>query len=114
MAQTFTIGKSVPRVDGIEKVTGKARFVYDLRLEGMLHGKTLRSPHPHAKIRKLEIGRAASLEGVKAVMTARDLPDVLHGDMIIDTPTFARDRVIYVGEPIAAVAAETPELAEEA
>ena len=69
------VGHSVPRVDGIEKVTGKAKFLGDLAIPGMLHGKILRSSYPHARILAIDTSRAESLPGVAAVFTAADLGD---------------------------------------
>ncbi|HWO41562.1 MAG TPA: xanthine dehydrogenase family protein molybdopterin-binding subunit [Candidatus Eisenbacteria bacterium] len=106
------VGKSVPRVDGWDKVTGRAKFLSDLRLPGMLYGKILRSPYPHARIVSLDASRAEALAGVAAVVTAADLHDV--NPIYNGRPVVAMEKVRYVGEPVAAVAATDPTVAEEA
>ena len=106
------VGHSVPRVDGIEKVTGKAKFLGDLIIPGMLHGKILRSPYPHARILSIDSSRAEALPGVVAVLTAADTTDLV--PTYNGRPVIAKDKVRYVGEPIAAVAAVDLETAEEA
>jgi CO/xanthine dehydrogenase Mo-binding subunit len=113
MAYT-TIGKPLGRIEGPAKVTGQATYSSDVRLPGMLWGKVLRSPLPHARIVRLETRRAERLPGVLAVLTAADLPDVLIGRRVYDMPVLARDRVRFIGEKVAVVAAEDPDVAEEA
>ena len=71
------VGQSVPRVDGIEKVTGKAKFLGDLVIPGMLHGKIFRSPYPHARILSVDASKAEALPGVAAVLTAADIGDLV-------------------------------------
>lgn len=110
----FVVGKPIGRVDGPEKVTGKARYTADVLLPGFVWGKALRSPLPHAKIVRVETAKAKALPGVLAVLTAKDLPNVLVGRRMFDMPILARDRVRFIGEKVAAVAAENPETAEEA
>jgi 4-hydroxybenzoyl-CoA reductase alpha subunit len=106
MAQAFdVVGRTVPRVDGEEKVTGRAQYVADITLPGMLHGAVLRSPHAHARIRRIDISRARQLPGVRAVVTADDTPKRLWGAFVRDQPALAIDKVRYVGEEVAAVAA---------
>ena len=105
------------RADAIEKVTGAARFVTDLAVPGMLHGRILRSPIPHGRIVRVDAGRALALPGVRAVLTGADLAGLAEthwGLYLRDRPVIAVDRVRYVGEPVAAVAAESELLAEEA
>jgi carbon-monoxide dehydrogenase large subunit len=114
MAQFVAIGKPVGRVEGEAKVTGAARYAADINLPGMLWGKCLRSPLPHARIVRIDTARAAALPGVRAVITAADLPDRLWGRWLKDMPVLARDRVRFVGEKVAAVAADDPDIAEEA
>ncbi len=114
MSATRVVGKRLPRVDAYGKVTGTAVFGADFALPGMLHGKIVRSREPHARIVSIDTRRAAALPGVRAVIAAADVPDVLFGGALKDEPVFARDRVRYVGQPIAAVAATTPEAAEAA
>jgi CO/xanthine dehydrogenase Mo-binding subunit len=106
------VGHSVPRVDGIEKVTGKAKFLADLVLPGMLHGKILRSPYAHARILSNDSSKAEALPGVAAVLTAADLSDLV--STYNGRPVIAANKVRYVGEPVAAVAATDPATAEEA
>lgn len=109
------VGKSIPRVDVVSKLTGQAVFAEDMKLPGpMLHGRILRSPHPHALVKRVDTSKAEKLEGVRAVATAADLPDTRLGRNLRDETYFATDKVRYVGERIAAVAADTREIAEEA
>jgi len=108
------IGKSVTRVDGREKVTGTAVYAYDMELPRMLYGKIHRSRFPHAEIVSIDKSSAIEVPGVRAIVTAADISDGLRGRGLLDTPILARGKVRYVGEPIAAVAAETLEAAEEA
>jgi CO/xanthine dehydrogenase Mo-binding subunit len=105
------------RQDAVEKVTGAAIFVSDVSVPGMLHGKILRSPFPHARILRVDATRALALPGVVAVLTGEDLaalPSPAWGLYFRDRPVIARERVRYVGEPVAAVAAEDEYTAEEA
>lgn len=108
------IGKDVARIDALEKATGEAKFTVDLKLPGMLHGKILRSSYAHAKIVSLDVSKAAKLPGVRAVITGRDVPQYRFGIVLRDRPVLAVDRVRFVGEPVAAVAADSLEIAEEA
>jgi CO/xanthine dehydrogenase Mo-binding subunit len=114
MGEFEVIGKSLPRVDAFDRVTGKATYTDDIKLHNMLYGKVLGSPYAHAKILNIDKSRAEKLSGVKAIITAFDVPDVRWGFMIKDQPLFARDKVLYIGEPIAAVAAIDRNIAEEA
>jgi CO/xanthine dehydrogenase Mo-binding subunit len=106
------VGHSVSRVDGIDKVTGKAKFLGDLAIPGMLHGQILRSPYPHAKILSIDSSKAEALPRVAAVLSAADL------DHLVPTyngrPVIATNKVRYIGEPVAAVAAEDLATAKEA
>jgi CO/xanthine dehydrogenase Mo-binding subunit len=108
------VGQSIGRVDGIEKVRGEARYSADVTLPGLIWGKALRSPLPHARIGRIDTSRARTLPGVLAVLTARDLPDVLVGRRMFDMPLLARDRVRFIGEKVAVVAAADLDVAEEA
>ncbi len=110
----WTVGKSVTRGEGPDKVSGKAVFTADIVLPGMLWGKVLRSPFPHAKITNIDTSQAKNVPGVHAVITAEDLSDNRVGRLLRDMPVLARERVRFVGEKVAAVAAETSEAAEEA
>ena len=106
------VGHSVPRVDGVDKVTGKAKFVGDIDVPGMLYGKILRSPYPHARIRAIDATEAEALPGVVAVLTAADIDDL--NPIYNGRPIIAMHKVRYVGEPVAAVAALDLATAEEA
>lgn len=106
------VGQSIARVDGIEKVTGKAKFTGDLRIAGMLHGKILRSPYPHARIKSIDASRAEALPGVAAVLTAKDISGT--HPYYSGRPVIAIEKVRYVGEPVAAVAAEDLRIATDA
>jgi 4-hydroxybenzoyl-CoA reductase subunit alpha len=110
------VGKRIPHRDSVEKVTGSAVFTSDIKLSGMLYGKILRSTVPHAKIRKIDISKAAKLRGVKAIITSRDTPLVKYSI----SPTWADQMILddqklrCIGDEIAAVAAVTEEIAEAA
>jgi CO/xanthine dehydrogenase Mo-binding subunit len=118
------VGTRPIRHDGVEKVTGRANFGADFSLPGMLWGKVLRSPHAHARIRGIDVRAAEALDGVKAIATSADLPEIPSEQAFIsEAPTnfrdlsrniLARDKVLYHGHPVAAVAATTREIAEEA
>lgn len=110
------VGSSAPRVDGAAKVSGIAQYTADLELPGLLHAKVLRSPHPHARLLKVDVNRAAALPGVVAVVTRDDLEGLNphYGAVVEDQPVLAMDRVRCVGDLVAAVAAEEVEIAEEA
>ncbi len=112
--ETRVVGKSLPRLDAAGKVTGTAIYAADFALPGMLHGKILRSREPHARLVRIDASRALALPGVRAVITAADIPDVRYGGALKDETVFARDKVRYVGQPVAAVAAATREAAEAA
>ncbi|MBT5256872.1 MAG: xanthine dehydrogenase family protein molybdopterin-binding subunit, partial [Alphaproteobacteria bacterium] len=118
------VGKNTQRPDGPDKVTGRARYGDDMIVPGMLHGKTLRSPHAHAKIISIDTSEAEALSGVKAVVTYKDIPDhpllaPPYGPMITDfhdisRNIMARDKVFYDGHPVAAVAATSERIAKAA
>src|SRR5215469_7453003 len=114
------LGQRVARVDALEKVTGRARYTSDMKLPGMLHGVFLRSRHAHAWIKRIDTSKAEALPGVRAVLTQAKLAgrvakivDEAHGTSI-DFQAFADKKVRYQGEKIAAVAATTRAIAEEA
>ena len=111
---TRAIGQSVVRGEGPDKVTGRTIYAADVSLPGMLWGKVLRSPFPHARIVSVDTTEAKAVPGVHAVITAADLPESLVGRRLRDMPVLAREVVRFVGEKVAAVAAETEEAAEEA
>ncbi len=118
------IGTRPIRHDGVDKVTGRARYGADYSFPAMLHGKVLRSPHAHARIVAIRTERAAALEGVKAIITGDDFPDIpgttaMMGELVINTHylslnVMARGKVLYDGHAVAAVAAVSPHVAEEA
>jgi carbon-monoxide dehydrogenase large subunit len=109
-----TIGKMIGRVEGPDKVSGRAKYSADHILPGTVWGKCLRSALPHAKILNIDTSKAEALPGVSAVLTAKDIPAVLTGRRIRDMPMLAQDRVRFIGEKIAVVASEDPGVAEEA
>src|SRR2546426_2443416 len=108
------VGKPIGRIDGVEKVSGEARYSGDVSVPGLIWGKALRSPLPHARIVRIDTSRAKALPGVLAVLTAQDLPNILVGRRMFDMPLLARDRVRFIGEKVAVVAAPDPDIAEEA
>ena len=108
------IGKSAPKIEGVKKVTGQALYTADHVLPGTVWGKVLRSPYPHARITRMNTERAKAHDGVLAILTAADIPDVLTGRRLRDMPMLAKDRVRFIGEKVAVVAAAEPYVAEEA
>ncbi len=102
------------RQDGKVKVTGSGRYAADLTLSGQLHAKFRYADHTHARIVSIDASRARAMPGVFAVLTHEDVPDVLYGDLAKDRRLFARERVRFEGDVVAAVAALTPEIAAEA
>lgn len=104
----------VRRLKASEKTTGHAVFSGDIKLEGLLTGKILRSQIPHARIKEIRLDKARSLPGVVAVITGQDFPDVRFGFAIQDEVVMARDKIRYIGEPVAAVAAVDAKTAEQA
>ncbi len=120
MPRLSVVGKSLPRVDARDKVTGRAEYVSDMQLPGMLHAKVLRSAYAHARILSVDTSEAERLPGVRAVITGADMPkdaplDVLRKELYAVPPySLATDRARYTGEEIAAVAADDELTAEEA
>ena len=114
MPEYHAIGSPTPRVEGVEKITGTARYATDQSLPGMLHGRLLHSPRAHARIVRIDASAARALPGVHAVITGEDVGDRLYGRRIKDMPVLARGRVRYSGERLAAVAAESSEIARRA
>src|SRR5512145_3405710 len=110
------VGQPLPKVDAWAKVTGETRYADDLVLPRMAHGKLLRSPHPHALIKRIDTGRARALPGVYAVITGHDLPRVKFGILPVsqDEEALCTEKVRMVGDPVAAVAAVDEETAEAA
>ena len=108
-------GRSIPRTDAPLKVTGKLAYGGDFDQQGFLHGKILRSPHPHALIKSIKVDRAKQLPGVAAVLTAKEVPGRNgFGAIIPDQPVICGDKVRYVGDAVALVAAETEMIAQKA
>src|SRR6266511_3923238 len=122
--QYTVIGTRPIRPDGVDKVTGRAQYGADIRLTGMLFGRIKRSPHAHARIKSIDVSRALALPGVKAVVTSADLPSA--ADRIQDlgegaanlrdlsNNVLAGAKVLYTGHAVAAVAATSPHIAQEA
>ncbi len=118
------VGKRPIRPDGVDKVTGRARYGADINPVGVLHGKILRSPHAHARIKSIDVSRAQAHPGVKVVVTAKDLPfaslskEELGGEYLrlkfVSDHLLASDKVLFIGHGVAAVAASSPHVAEEA
>ena len=118
------VGTRPVRPDGVDKVTGRAEYGADIKLTGLLHGKVLRSPHAHARIKSIDTSRAEAYPGVKAVITGKDLPfsslsrqelgDGYQKLKFLCDNILASDKVLYIGHPVAAVAAIGPHVAEEA
>jgi xanthine dehydrogenase molybdenum-binding subunit len=125
MATTYkVIGTRPIRHDGLDKVTGRAQYGADIQLAGLLHGRILRSPHAHARIKSIDVRAAAAVPGVEAIATSADLPDP--GDRVaelgegavnmrhLSSNILAHDKVLYKGAAVAAIAATSPHIAEEA
>lgn len=108
------VGRPLGRIEGPDKVGGKTLYTADVKLSGMIWGRCLRSPYPHAKILRIDTGRAKRLRGVRAVLTGEDLPGLRVGLSLQDNPVLALGKVRFAGEKVAAVAADEPEIAEEA
>lgn len=115
-SRAVSVGRSVQRLDGREKLRGQAQFVGDMSLPRMLYGKVLRSPVPHARIVSLDVSKAEAMPGVACVLTGEDLADIdpYWGHAIKDRPIVAIGKVRFHGEPVAAVAAEDEATAERA
>jgi CO/xanthine dehydrogenase Mo-binding subunit len=117
------IGTSPIRPDGVDKVTGRAQYGADLNLPGQIYGKVLRSPHAHARLKRIDTTRAAAIPGVFAIITGKDFPESEHGEIggegggdVSDLAKniMARDKVLYHGHAVAAVAAKSLTIAQEA
>jgi CO/xanthine dehydrogenase Mo-binding subunit len=109
-----SIGTSVDRREGAHKVQGSTLYSADVRLDGTLHGAILRSPLPYARITRIDVTAARALPGVHAILTGLDIPDRLAGRSLADVPILCRDVVRFIGDPVAAVAAETSAIAQQA
>jgi CO/xanthine dehydrogenase Mo-binding subunit len=108
------VGVSIPRPDGPEKVTGRVQYVADIQPKGLLHAKLLRSPHAHARIVSIDTSAAKALPGVRAVITAKDIPHLKKKAPTRAHAVLAIDRAVFMGQPVAAVAADELAIAEEA
>lgn len=114
MSEHAFIGKSLPKIDAREKVTGEAQYCVDVRLPGMLYGKIKRSPLPCAKISHIDTTKAERVRGVAAVITGADTPKIPYGVYVPDEVPLATDMVRFVGDEVAAVAAFDEDVAAEA
>jgi CO/xanthine dehydrogenase Mo-binding subunit len=116
--ETPQVGRSVPRLESWLKVTGRAEYVHNLRLPGMLYGKIFRSSVAHGRIKRIDVAAAQAVGGVHRVFTGEDvrklIPEPYYGPAFHDQPVLALDKVRYVGEPVAVVLAADPHVAEEA
>ncbi len=108
------IGRSIPRSDALDQVLGKIKYTEDLRFPGMLHLRFLRSKHAHAGIRRIDTSRAEVAPGVVGVITGKDVPFNRIGAFVQDQPVLADERVRYLGDPVAAVAATSVKAADRA
>ncbi len=108
------VGVAIPRPDGPEKVTGRVQYVADIQAKGLLHAKLLRSPHAHARIISIDTSAAKALPGVRAVLTAKDIPHLKKKAPTRAHAVLAIDRAVFMGQPVAAVAADELAIAEEA
>lgn len=117
MEEQFSIvGRAIPRNDGVEKAVGEAKYLDDIDFPGLLHGRILRSPYPHARIVQINTRRAESLPGVQAVITGQDVPDIKFSFVqeLADKYILCKDKVRYAGDEVAAVCAVNPETANRA
>ena len=127
MTEEFSVvGKRITQVDAVAKATGAARYTPDIKLPGMLVGRVLHSPYPHAKIKKIDKSKAEKLTGIEAVITIDDTPKILWARSFRDLPMapsgsiqhadeyILADKARYVGDPVAAVAAVDEKTADEA
>src|SRR6185437_10271875 len=112
------VGRSVDRLEGQAKVTGRTEYVHNLRLPGMLHAKIFRSTVPHGRIRHIDTAAAQAMPGVERVVTGEDvralIPKPYFGPAFHDQPILALEKVHYAGEPVAVVLAADPHVADEA
>jgi CO/xanthine dehydrogenase Mo-binding subunit len=114
MVETKSVGTPVPRGEGSGKVSGQTVYAADVKLPGLLWAKILRSPHPHARIRHVDISRAEKIGGVKAIIAGADVKGFFVGKQIRDMPVLCWDKARFVGDRVAAVAAESVDAAEDA
>ncbi|MBN8477730.1 MAG: xanthine dehydrogenase family protein [Burkholderiales bacterium] len=111
-----TVGERLPRNDVLYKVRGRARYAANIPMDEALHCRFVRSPHPHARIARVDVSGAWKIPGVKAILTADDIPEarLLVGTIKDDTPILAKHKVRYAGEPVVAIAADSVAAADEA
>src|SRR5262245_54418120 len=114
MSELKVVGTPVPRDEGSDKVSGRTVYAADVNLVGTLWAKILRSPHAHARIRHIDVSKAQRVPGVKAILTGAEIEGHLIGKQIRDMPVLCWDRVRFVGDRVAAVAAESVDAAQEA
>ena len=112
--KTSVIGRLLGRVEGESKVTGSSAYAADIMRPGTLWAGFLRSPYPHARVVKIDVRRAQRLGGVKTVLTGKEVSRRLEGVSLLDKPVLAQDRVRYIGEKVAAVAAADRDTVEQA
>ncbi|WP_254533253.1 xanthine dehydrogenase family protein molybdopterin-binding subunit [Natrinema gelatinilyticum] len=109
-----TVGESIERADGVEKITGTAEFTYDVEFPNMLWTSFVKSPYAHARIEDIDTSAAEELDGVHAVLTQADFPDERFGDGLLDQTCLADEKALFEGHYVAVVAAESRRLADEA
>ena len=115
MQKFNAVNRPLPRVDAYEKATGRLQYGADMVADNMLYAKILFAPHPHAKLTRVDTSEAEKLPGVARVATWKDvMGDNIIGELVRDQSVFAKDKTRYMGDAIAAVAAETEQAAEEA
>jgi len=114
MSELKVVGTAVPRAEGSDKVSGRTLYAADVNLPGTLWAKILRSPHPHARILNIDVSKAQRIRGVKGILTGSEVQGHLIGKQIRDMPVLCWDRVRFVGDRVAAVAAESVDAAQEA
>ena len=114
MTPLTTVGHRTPRIDALLRVTGRAEYTGDVKLPGMLYARVLRSPHPHARIRKIDTSKAAALPGVRAILTHENTDTVWSGGDTLGQRKLFNNPLRYTGEAVAAVAAIDRHVAEEA
>jgi CO/xanthine dehydrogenase Mo-binding subunit len=113
MSSLCTVGKRIPKIDAVDKATGRAQYIQDMKLPGMLYGKILYSKFPHARILKIDTSKARALPGVRAVITGEDIPEIKMG-VYKDNRPLKSGKVRSYRDEVAAVAATDPQTAEEA
>jgi len=113
MQEYTVVGQPIPKRDAVEKATGRAQYIQDINLPGMLHGKILYSKYPHARIVNIDTTRAQKLQGVRAILTGADIPEIKLG-VYQDNRPLKAGKVRSYRDEVAAVAATDPDVAREA